>query len=91
MISSGVSLFFYLVKQLCVKDDRKRHMKFWLKVIAKSIILIVCPIPYNEYRFITLEVNGSKEAILNSQYLGDYLSAFMLLRLMFLFRVLLQH
>lgn len=69
-----------------------KHKKFsnWPRLIIEMIILIIMPIPYTEY-IVKYEIAGEMGADdRNTQYLSDYISSVMLLRLYFLFKIFLQ-
>lgn len=94
VILSLISVCFYIGKQCYLKKNHQQ-LYSWPKIIAEILILCIMPIPYTEKIFVADNKPNSVEDTVNrltieernTQYLSDIISAFMLLRLYFLFKV----
>ena len=80
-----------------IKFQKESHFKKWLEILFSSsflfevFLLIIHPLPYydKEYTFYILNMLSSKDAYVPVHYyLGDFLFAFMFMRVYFLIRTI---
>jgi hypothetical protein len=78
-----------------IETNKETNFKKWLKIlcspgfIMEFLILVIHPLPYIEYEytFKILNMLGSKDQLVDVNYmLGDFLFAYMFLRVYFLLR-----